>query len=114
LGTPVHAVELVIFGVFQALHWILTPEPDSTYSLPVPLIEELITSPDYINSSSPMQWIRQALVVSPSHVAEVASATKGQRDNVLWGAIRKFRFTASNFKDILRAVRLKRLVDVHL
>lgn len=67
-------------------------------------------SEDYICSPSPGQWLRKALLVSQQQVHLTAEKTIGQRDNPYWAAVRKLRFTASNFSDILKAVEKNVLV----
>jgi hypothetical protein len=100
----------MLFLIFPALHWILSPEVEAQTSLPVQLVEDLMMREEYVHSSVPLQWLRRALVVNPEQVTMVAEKTKGQRDNPLWAAVRKLRFTASNFGDLLKAVDHKRLV----
>ena len=87
-----------------ALHWILTPEPSSQDALPIRLVEDLLCCEEYLNSQSPSVWLRE-LNVSPPQISSTTQMTVGQRNNCLWAAVRKLRFTASNFGDVLRAVK---------
>lgn len=99
---------LFCFKLFKlALHWILAKEPESK-TLPIPLIQDLLTSEEYINANDPRTWLRRQLTTSPEKVVEVAFATTGQRENAMWSAIRKMRFTASNFGNIIGAANRKR------
>lgn len=91
-----------------ALHWILAEEP-RTKEIPVPLMDDLLLNPDYLSAQDPQTWLRRHLVVSQEKVVETAFATMGQRDNSLWAAVRKLRFTASNFGPILAAAKRNRL-----
>lgn len=72
-------------------------------------MDDLLINPDYLSAEDPQTWLRQHLVVSQEKVAETAFATSGQRENSLWAAVRKLRFTASNFGQILAAANRNRL-----
>jgi hypothetical protein len=89
------------------LHWILAEEPKADGS-PVPLIEDLLTSKDYIAADDSKTWLRKSLILSPEKIMEAAFISTGQRENTLWAAIRKFRFTASNFGQIIGAAKRNR------
>lgn len=91
-----------------ALHWILSKEP-SVRKIPTPLIEDLLTSSDYLASQDRTTFLRRQLLTAPEKVIEIAFATKGQRENSIWAAVRKLRFTASNFGQIIRAAKHNRL-----
>jgi hypothetical protein len=91
--------------IFSALHWVLSPEPDAVTNFGVPLVEDLMSSQDYLNSSEPIAWLRQAMLVNSEQISRVASLTVGQRNNPLWSSIRKLRFTASNFGSIIGAAK---------
>ncbi|XP_052680929.1 uncharacterized protein LOC128161649 [Crassostrea angulata] len=93
-----------------ALHWILSEEPKSEES-PVPLIEDLLMSEGYTNAEDSRTWLRKHLILSPEKIMEAAFASTGQRENSLWAAVRKLRFTASNFGQIIGAIRRKRLTE---
>jgi Viral alkaline exonuclease len=94
----------------SALHWILSPEPKDCSILPVSLVEDLLMSEGYLGSSSPMDWLRVVLAVTREQITVTAEKTKGQRNNALWCAVRKYRFTASNFCEIIRAANKNRSV----
>ena len=94
--------------VFSAQQWLLSPEPSRTMDSDIILVENLIISQDYTESSCPMTWLRRALVMNQDHVRHIAELTCGQRDNPLWACVRKLRFTASNFGPLLKAASLKR------
>lgn len=46
--------------------------------------------------------------MSPEKIIQTAWTTIGQRENTLWAKVRKLRFTASNFGQIVTAVRKNR------
>lgn len=46
--------------------------------------------------------------MSPEQIIQTAWTTIGQRENTLWAKVRKLRFTASNFGQIVTAVRKNR------
>lgn len=78
--------------IFKALYWILSKEPE-VEALPVPVVEDLLMCQEYLQAKEPLTWMRQQLIVSPEKVIQ----TTGHRENAVWAAIRKLRFTASNF-----------------
>ena len=47
----------------------------------VPVIEDLLTSAEFIQSDTPMVWLRRALILSEEIIKVTALATKGQRKN---------------------------------
>lgn len=91
-----------MYILIPALHWILAEEP-RVQEVPVPLMDDLLISRDYIMAQDPQTWLRRQLIVSQQKVVETAFATAGQRENSVWSAVRKLRFTASNFGQILSA-----------
>lgn len=101
----------VIF--FPAVTWVLSSEPPNNSALPVAFIEDLLSCEEYIHSTTPTLWLRRALTVNRQQVAVTAEKTCGQRDNNLWAAVKKLRFTASNFGDILKACENRRSVFKH-
>nr|XP_022312166.1 uncharacterized protein LOC111117363 isoform X1 [Crassostrea virginica]XP_022312167.1 uncharacterized protein LOC111117363 isoform X1 [Crassostrea virginica] len=91
-----------------ALHWILSKEPEIE-ALPVPIVEDLLLCQEYLTAKEPLSWLRQQLIVSPDKVIQTAFLTSGQRENATWAAVRKHRFTASNFGPIIAAAKRNRL-----
>jgi hypothetical protein len=94
-------------NIFKALHWILSPEAPKQQP-PVLLLEDLLSSEDFLHVDEQEKWLRQQLKVTGDIIETTVEKTKGQRSNALWAAVRKLRITASNFGQVLRAVRLKR------
>ncbi|XP_062571257.1 uncharacterized protein LOC134233305 [Saccostrea cucullata] len=86
--------------IYAKLKWILEPEPCEP-GPPVPLTEDLLTSPDYVHSDTPIVWLRHALSLSDEAIKRAALETTGQRDNPMWSIVRKYRITASNFGAVL-------------
>ncbi|XP_060085906.1 uncharacterized protein LOC132565252 [Ylistrum balloti] len=91
-----------------ALHWNLADDT-GVQEVPVPLMDDWLMKPNYLSAKDTKTWLRQHLVVSQKKVKETAYATIGQRENSLWAAVRKLRFTASNFGQILVAANRNRL-----
>lgn len=92
------------------LHWILSEVPKSAGS-PVPLIEDLLMSEGYTNAEDSRTWLWKHLILSPEKIMEAAFMSTGQRENSLLAAVRKLQFTASNFGQIIGAIRRKRLTE---
>ncbi len=92
------------------MHWILSPEPkpDQVKGPPVPVVEDLLMTKDFLESKDSRSWFSRQMVVSPQQIQTVANATIGQRDNTLWCLVRKLRLTASNFGKVLKAINRNR------
>ena len=97
----------IFYYIFAALHWILSEEPRPP-QLPLPLIEDVLVSAGYLSSADPNTYLRRALVLSQEKITQIAFMTTGQRENSLWAAARKLRFTASNFGQIIAASKRNR------
>ncbi|XP_056008986.1 uncharacterized protein LOC125663763 [Ostrea edulis] len=97
----------MFFLFLKALHWILSKEPEIE-ALPLPIVEDLLCQ-EYLTAKEPLSWLRQQLIVSPDRIIQTAFLTIGQRDNATWAAVRKHRFTASNFGPIIAAAKRNRL-----
>ncbi len=86
----------------------MTPEPTQSI-FPIPLIEELMSREEFIRSAN-VQWLQEMMAVTNDQIRLVADVTSGQCNNPSWLAIRKLRFTASKFGDILHAAHKQVLV----
>lgn len=86
------------------MHWILSKEP-TTEDSPVVLIQELFQSKDFLDAECKESFLREKLSMSPEQIIQTAWTTIGQRENTLWAKVRKLRFTASNFGQIVTAVK---------
>lgn len=62
------------------MEWILQPEPCEP-GPPAPIIEDLLTSAEFVHSDMSMVWLRRALILSEEVITNTALATKGQRNN---------------------------------
>uniref|UniRef100_A0A8W8MLH2 YqaJ viral recombinase domain-containing protein n=1 Tax=Magallana gigas TaxID=29159 RepID=A0A8W8MLH2_MAGGI len=92
---------------FSAMHWILVPEPPVT-RLSLPIVEDLISSQEFISSENPIVWMKQKLMINEQQIQQIASLTIGQKDICLWSSVRKNRLTASNFGCVLAAIKRNR------
>lgn len=90
------------------MHWILSKEPECE-EMPALLIEDQLTSEEYMNAQCKSSYLRDKLVISSENVIKTAWMTTGQRENLLWAAVRKLRITASNFGQVIGAIRRNRL-----
>lgn len=61
---------VLYFNLCLAMHWILAPEPSSP-KLCVPLIEDLISSQEFVDAEFPVTWIRQKLLVNNNQIQQV-------------------------------------------
>ena len=95
--------ELRCYGRFTGMAWILTPEPAGKTQLPIPTVEEIILSPDFVASGLQTDHFLNCLKISVEHQTAVERLTVGQRENPAWQNLRKGRLTASNFGVILKA-----------
>ncbi|KAH3868370.1 hypothetical protein DPMN_031515 [Dreissena polymorpha] len=84
-------------------------EEPQTPDVLVPLLNDLMIHPDYLGAEDLHTWLRRQLLVSHKKINQTTAATIGQRENALWAAVRKLRFTASNFGHILSAFDKKKL-----
>ncbi|XP_044182630.1 uncharacterized protein LOC122963280 [Acropora millepora] len=106
------------YGRFTGLCWLMSPEPSPQGKLPVPTIEEIIYSDEFVQTRGAQQQldclVRKAKITE-ANVLLISQITVGQRDNPAWHLARRGRLTASNFGSVLHAKRvtpslLKRLL----
>ena len=86
--------------------WILSPEPAGKTQLPIPSVEEIILSPDFVASGLQTEHFLNYLNISAVHQKAVERFTVGQRENPAWQNLRKGGLTANNFGVILKAKRV--------
>ena len=98
--------ELRWYGRFTGMAWILSPEPAGKTQLPIPTVEEIILSPDFVASGLQTEHFLNCLKISVDHQKAVERLTVGQRENPAWQNLRRGRLTASNFGVILKAKRV--------
>ncbi|XP_062588594.1 uncharacterized protein LOC134250257 [Saccostrea cucullata] len=89
------------------MHWILSPEPPVP-TLAVPLLEDLISSQEFISAENPIAWMKQKLMINDQEIQQIACLTTGQKENCMWASVRKYRLTASNFGCVLAASKRNR------
>ena len=53
---------------------MLSPEAEDI-SCPVPLVEDVLTSPSYLSAENPLQYLRSSLLISDSTITQVAALT---------------------------------------
>ncbi|XP_031549225.1 uncharacterized protein LOC116286787 [Actinia tenebrosa] len=100
--------ELRGYGKFTGICWILRPEPAPPRMLPIPTIEEIIYSEEFLDIQGQQQqiaFVQEKVQVSDEIIREIARSSQGQRDNPLWHLVRKGRLTASNFGCVMNAKR---------
>ena len=97
---------LSAYGRFSGHWWIITPEPHEPQPLPIPTINEIITSQKFLSvqgKENEIAYLQDKVKISNDAVETKATITKGQRTNTLWHRVRKGRLTASNFGSVLNA-----------
>lgn len=92
----------------------MAPEPDRPDALDITMVEDVLISPEYLNSDDKKTYLREKMIATTQMIMNVASQTIGQRQNQMWCAARKMRVTASNFGIVLHALRTKRLINYSL
>ncbi|XP_062583748.1 uncharacterized protein LOC134245490 isoform X2 [Saccostrea cucullata] len=83
------------------------PEPPVP-TLAVPLVEDLISSQEFISAENPIAWMKQKLMINEQEIQQIACLTTGQKENCMWSSVRKNRLTASNFGCVLAAIKRNR------
>lgn len=101
-------------GAAASLSWLLGDEPDPTLAEEEELRNnpgakyftiyqprDIILGKEYEVASNKLNFLTSYLSLSRGNIEDVAEATAGQRKNDLWFSVKEWRFTASNFGDIL-------------
>ena len=110
--------DLKQYGRFTGLCWLLSSEPPVFNELPIPTIEDIIFSEEFLQTRGLQQQLdclaRQSRILEED-ILKISRITVGQRDNPAWHLARRGRLTASNFGSVLKAKRvtpslLKRLL----
>ncbi|KAH1021716.1 hypothetical protein HUJ04_011200 [Dendroctonus ponderosae] len=87
--------------LYPPSNWLLRKdEPISRdgFDVDIPLIEDIITSEDFLKSSNKIKFVKQKCVIDTGKIEAIAKITTGQTDNEKWFLIRKCRLTASHFE----------------
>lgn len=97
--------DLKKYGRSTGLSWLLSPEPPVVNKLPMPSIEEIIFSEEFLLARGIQEQL-DCLVrrsnLDEQKIFRVSEITVGQRDNPAWHIARRGRLTASNFGSVLR------------
>ncbi|KAJ7376282.1 hypothetical protein OS493_035643 [Desmophyllum pertusum] len=101
--------DLQEYGRFTGLCWLMSPEPTTVSKLPIPTIEEIIYSEEFLTTQGHQQQldclVRQAKIPEEC-ISRISEITVGQRNNPTWHLARRGRLTASNFGCVLKAKRI--------
>ena len=96
-------------GGLLAFVGLMSPEPATVSKLPIPTIEDIIYSEEFIKTQGSQQQIdclvRQAKIPD-EYILKISDITIGQRNNPTWHLTRRGRLTASNFGCVLKAKRV--------
>ena len=109
--------DLKEFGKFTGLCWLLSPEPPVANKLPMPSIEEIIFSDEFLQargSQGQLDCLVRRSKLDEHKIARISQLTVGQRDNPAWHLARRGRLTASNFGSVLKAKRVTPSLVKHL
>ncbi|XP_068750955.1 uncharacterized protein [Montipora capricornis] len=108
--------DLKEYGRFTDLCWLMSPEPATVSKLPIPTIEDIIYSEEFLKTQGSQQQIdclvRQAKIPD-EYIFKISDITIGQRNNPTWHLTRRGRLTASNFGCVLKAKRVTFLHHCH-
>ena len=93
--------KLKLNGVVCGMRWLLAPEPP-TADLPASTVDRILGEENFISSPNQFDYFLNRVAVSSQQILAVEQATRGQRDNSMWGIYRKGRLTASNFGPVIQ------------
>lgn len=93
------------YGGAVGFTWLLKTEISQDAPNLLPDIGDIIYSAEYLEAEDQVQYLTSVLAVSEEKIVEVSTATEGQSSNVNWLLTRKHRLTASNFGQILAAIK---------
>ena len=100
--------DLKQYGRFTGLCWLLSPEPPAFNELPIPTIEDIIFSEEFLQTRGLQQLdclVRRSRILEED-ILKISRVTVGQRDNPAWHLARRGCLTASNFGSVLKAKRV--------
>lgn len=93
------------YGRFTGFCWLMSPEPAPQAKLPVPTIEEIIYSEEFVQTRGAQQQLHclvRKVKVTEADTLLVSQITVGQRDNPAWHLARRGRLAASSFGPVLQ------------
>jgi len=101
--------DLKKYGKFTGLCWLLSPEPPVVSKLPMPSIEEIIYSDEFLRArgiQEQLDCLVRSSKLDEEKIVRISEITVGQRNNPAWHIARRGRLTASNFGSVLNAKRI--------
>ena len=101
--------DLKKYGKFTGLCWLLSPEPPAVSKLPMPSIEEIIYSDEFLRArgiQEQLDCLVRSSKLDEQKIVRISEITVGQRNNPAWHIARRGRLTASNFGSVLDAKRI--------
>ena len=101
--------DLKKYGKFTGLCWLLSPEPPAVSKLPMPSIEEIIYSDEFLRARGIQEQLNclvRSSKLDEQKIVRISEITVGQRNNPAWHIARRGRLTASNFGSVLNAKRI--------
>ncbi|KAK5648353.1 hypothetical protein RI129_003245 [Pyrocoelia pectoralis] len=113
VGRPLSSEEIANFrnetqNLALGICWLLNTEVEKAYLKLIPLIEEIIFSPEFISCQSKSAYFIEKCKISEKAIADIQVATIGQSKNENWLVLRKYRITASKFGMVLSACKRNR------
>ncbi|CAG9763801.1 unnamed protein product [Ceutorhynchus assimilis] len=96
------------FGNTVGFTWLLNEESINPLENRFAIIEEIISSKDFLEATDKVSVFRQKCAVDDHSIKDIAATTTGQVSNEKWFLVRKFRLTASNFGAIIAACQRNR------
>lgn len=73
---------------FAAMHWILEPEPPVP-QVCVPIIDDLLASPEFLAAEHPSTWLRQKLIVNEDQIQQVPYTVYNKIKGTCFPSIKK-------------------------
>lgn len=80
------------YGKFTGLCWLLSPEPPVANKLPVPTIEEIIFSEEFLltrGHQEQLDCLVRCSRIKEEDISRISEITVGQRDNPAWHMARR-------------------------
>ena len=105
--------DLKDYGMFTRLCWLLSPEPPVAKKLPIPTIEEIISSDEFLQAVGHEQRLDCLIwrcIIQAAEKLQISKLTVGQRDNPAWHLARRGCLAASNLGSDLKAKRIALLL----